>query len=409
MKSQTNSTVSSLRMLLGVLALSVMVVFPSTVKAADLGGDDWGTEYFAPDTSYEFDNYGSEYFMPDQEYGQEYFAPDNIYGEEYFAPDQEYGTEYFASDSPVYSSSPSYGYGGSYGGGSYGCSSCGGFRSISYPSAPVTFRAPSYVPPAPVIAPPSSIINTNTNTNVNNITNNNNSSAIAIATSAPAPQAPVPYVQPPLPAPSCIITITNGNNTNYGPSTQVATLTWSSMNATSAYISPNVGNVSPFGSMQVYPTSGQVYTMTVYGQGGTAYCTAQPFYAPVVSIQNPTPYVSLSQIPYTGLELSTLGNVMYWLSLVTFAGAAAYLLLYFNGGALAVLGARRSQTQIAMPKITVSHPVVTTPAKAVVEAKPEPVLSPIQLQKAPAKPATVDTMKVAIKEGETPRIIISRE
>jgi hypothetical protein len=278
----------------------------------------------------------------------------------------------------------------SFGGGSVGYSRP---ISYSYPQQPVTFHAPSYQ--APTV--------TNTNVNNNNIVNNNNSTAIAIATVTPAPAPVVQYVQTPAPivhpAPYCTITLSY--NSAYGTVGQLATLTWSSQNATSGNITPNVGTVSGYGSMQVYPTNGQIYSMTVYGQGGSAVCSTQPYYvAPVVTYNNPTPYVSLSQIPYTGLELGTLGNVMYWLSMVTFAGAAAYLVLYFNGGVLALFGSRKQNVQIAMPKIAVARPALA-PVAVVAET---PVLSPIQLTKS----APVDTMKVQANAGETPRIVINR-
>jgi hypothetical protein len=312
---------------------------------------------------------------------------------------------------------------------------------ITYSSRPVGFSMPSFTfnaptshpAPAPIVTTPTiSTINNNTNnnTNINNITNNNNSSAIAIATVTPvaqtAPQYPVVYQQPPVvyqppvyqppvivqPRPSCTISISNYNGGGYGQyGTQLATLSWSSSAATNGYISPNVGSVSGYGSMQVYPTSGQMYTMTVYGAGGSNTCSTQPYYVamPVVTYNNPTPYVSLSQIPYTGIELDTLGSLLYWFSMVAFAGAAAYLVLYFNGGALATLGFRGRKNEIVMPTIALSHPVLAPVAVSTstpVETHTEkPVVSPIQI----ARTATTDTMKLHTKAGEMPRITIARE
>jgi hypothetical protein len=361
---------------------------------------------------YDYDYVETYYPEDDYDYVETYYPESDYDYIETYYPEYDYVETYY----PTYSSYPSYGYGGGYGG--YGGSSIGYSRPISYgyPSTPVTFSAPTtYRAPAPTPAPaPTTISNVNNNTNVNNVVNNNNSSAVAIATVTPiaaAPvQYPVQYVQSVISQqPYCTITISHYGQNAYGPyaQNQLATLTWSSSNASSGYISPNIGTVSGYGSMQVYPTNGQIYTMTVYGQGGQATCSTQPFYvAPVVTYQNPTPYVSLSQIPYTGLDLGVMGNIAYWFSMVTFAGAAAYLVLYFNGGALAVLGARRAPAQIALPKITVSHPVLSKVEVPVHAAHAEaPVISPIQLA---TSKATSDTMKLEVKPGETPRIVISR-
>jgi hypothetical protein len=80
--------------------------------------------------------------------------------------------------------------------------------------------------------------------------------------------------------------------------------------------------------------------------------------------------------------------------------------LYFNGGALAVLGGNRSRKNtIALPKITVSK----APAPVLAEVKSAaPVVSPIQFSSSNAHTAK-DTMHVThSKAGEMPRISISR-
>ena len=46
----------------------------------------------------------------------------------------------------------------------------------------------------------------------------------------------------------------------------------------------------------------------------------------------PPPYVSLSQIPYTGFDFGPVGNAMYFAALLAVAAAAAYLLIYFLPG-----------------------------------------------------------------------------
>jgi len=383
------------------------------------------TASYAPDYSGSYAPDYSGSYAPDysSSYAPDYtssYAPDytDTYGT---TVTDEYGVDY--SYTPSFSAPTSFGGGSSY-----------SIPSYSYPSTPMSFNAPTYraptyypptyVPPTPAPRPtpapvttPTTItnVNNNTNNNNNNININNNSNAVAIATVAPIAAAPIQYqaqyVQPTYyaPQPSCTITITNYNGSNYGPygNNQLATLTWSSQNANNGFISPNVGSVSGYGSMQVYPVNGQTYSMTVYGQGGSATCVTQPFYtyvAPIVN--NPTPYVSLSQIPYTGFDFGTLGNSIYWLSLMVFAGAAAYLVLYFNGGALALVGMKRNKSaQIAMPTISVTR----APAQAVAAKKEELVVSPIQLATS-SRTSTADTMHVKhSKTGEAPRIYISRE
>ena len=93
------------------------------------------------------------------------------------------------------------------------------------------------------------------------------------------------------PQPTCTITAvpapgtyaSSYGNRYYGaygyPMSQYTTmlLSWSSTNATSAYLSFNTASVAPYGSMVVYPQAGQTYTMTVSGPGGTASCSAATY------------------------------------------------------------------------------------------------------------------------------------
>lgn len=167
--------------------------------------------------------------------------------------------------------------------------------------------------------------------------------------------------------PSCSITITPA--TNYSRDTYrwgyPMQLTWSSSNATSASISPDVGSVSPSGSRVVYAT-GQIYSMAVYGPGGTATCQtggySVPFYHQNYNSSYPSNYytypstyytptytlpvtyttgaanvvnnyvvgsssnasVSLKQIPYTGLDYGVWGTALVYLAIVIAASFAAW-------------------------------------------------------------------------------------
>ena len=69
------------------------------------------------------------------------------------------------------------------------------------------------------------------------------------------------------------------------------------------------------------------YVTTVYGQNGqTATCNTY------ITVGNSYPSVTLSQIPYTGFDLGTMGDMLYWAFLALFALAAGYLTVYYKGG-----------------------------------------------------------------------------
>ncbi len=123
--------------------------------------------------------------------------------------------------------------------------------------------------------------------------------------------------------PSCVITL--GGHTGYGLS-RTANLSWRSSNATHAYLS-NVGTVGLNGMQALlYPEIKNSYTLTVSGPGGTATCSTNGTYTGPQYPQYPGayPYVSLSQIPYTGLDLGPVGTALYWLGMILLAGGLAY-------------------------------------------------------------------------------------
>lgn len=125
-------------------------------------------------------------------------------------------------------------------------------------------------------------------------------------------------------------------------------LRWTSTDASSAHLS-GIGSVSTYGQYTVYPTYDTIYTLTVYGNGKSESCEIEidrgySTYYP----QNYNnygnqygsgynygyPYVSLTQIPYTGFDLGVVGTSVYFLALALFAIAGGYLLAYYNGGVL---------------------------------------------------------------------------
>ncbi len=108
------------------------------------------------------------------------------------------------------------------------------------------------------------------------------------------------------------------------------TINWYSSNATSGFISNGIGSVNLSGSRVVYPTNTTTYTGTFYGQNGQSIqCST------TVSVNNyvqppvyntPAPYVTLSAVPYTGLDLGPVGTALYWGFLVLWCLFAAYLI-----------------------------------------------------------------------------------
>lgn len=145
-------------------------------------------------------------------------------------------------------------------------------------------------------------------------------------------------------APSCTIHL---SGYQYNPNqiyNQTATLSWTSQNASSAYIT-NIGSVATNGAQAVYPQQNQLYTLTVYGPGGgSATCQTGQYYGSSYNYNYPysyptsptytSPYVSLTQIPYTGLDFGPVGTAVYFLALALFAIAGGYLISYYNGGVL---------------------------------------------------------------------------
>jgi hypothetical protein len=416
---------------------------PGYDNYASTGYDNFastGSDNFASPGYDNFSSTGSDNFAST---GSDNFGTADVYGNTITQEDGGVGYTYEAygntTDTTSYGSS-----GGSYGGGSFGGGSFGG--GFSGGSAPMSFSAPRsyYSAPAVSYSAPQQIIqqaqrpiqqqpfivtqpgNTAVTTTNNTCTNNscnytdnsinhsfNTTGSYNTTTVIPVAQTPVTYpVQYVYPqnytqTPSCTITLSyNGYNSGYNNS--AATLTWSSTYATSAYISPSVGNVAPSGSRTVYANPGTIYTMGVSGQGGSGRCqTTYTYTNNYVS----TPYVSLSQIPYTGFDFGPLGNALYWLSLLAFAAAGAYLLVYYKGGAAIFAGAAtkrssaRIQPAILSPIQIVEKKVVTPIAKKI-----EHVIAPVSnLPTHEVRNMTTDTMVFARSSGkEAPRIVISR-
>ncbi len=339
------------------------------------------------------------------------YTGNDIYGTDVYGTDviEQYGVGYsYHEYTPSYST-PSYSIP------SYSVAAPFSFR------APSTYYAPSYPAPAPrpvqqqqqqqqqQQATPINIVNTNNNNNVNN---NTNTVSVVVPVSQTPVTYPVQYVYPqPTPVcptgttgiyPNCIYPTypTYPTQNTYctitaSPSSisngQASYLTWSSTGATSAWLSDGVGVVAVNGSLAVRPNSSKTYTLTVSGYGGTNTCSTY------VTVQGT--YISLSQIPYTGFDFGPLGNALYWLSLLSFAAAGAYLVVYY------VPSTRRIAVQSVQASVE-----TTVEAESPVETMtPSPIDVMENLPVAPTAAATMDAMQVVhSKEGSAPRIVITR-
>jgi len=117
---------------------------------------------------------------------------------------------------------------------------------------------------------------------------------VAVGCKHPAPATPAPpqAAAPPPPQPTVTLqaapaAVLRG---------QSVTLRWSSTNATSLTLAPNVGNVAPEGTTNVTPTDSTTYTITATGPGGSANATAR------VTINVPPPPPPVAAAPAPSLE-----------------------------------------------------------------------------------------------------------
>lgn len=185
--------------------------------------------------------------------------------------------------------------------------------------------------------------------------------------------------------PSCWITLTP----QYGYGYNQGLLSWGSYNATSAYITPNIGSIGTQGSQTVYTDGYTQYTLTVYNaQGQSATCRTVSTYVPPPTYY--PPQVTLTQIPYTGV----VGSTLYWLSILAFALSLAYLAVYYL-------------PMFAGLKKRVPEPVMEGPmnvVKSVAAAMPA-----MRKENRSSNSPTKDAMSVvASVNGSAPRIVIAR-
>jgi hypothetical protein len=191
---------------------------------------------------------------------------------------------------------------------------------------------------------------------------------------------------------------------------QNAYLRWtSSGSVTSANLSDGIGSVAVNGVLAVHPESSRTYVLTVYGYNGqSATCNTY------LNVSG-TPYVSLTQIPYTGFDFGEFGNTIYWAVLALFALAASYLMVYYRGGMalFATAGAKtaRSARSFVPPQSSAAARAKPTPVAAVapVTAQPAPSVLTEMLPIPMSARSTEDIMKIIQSSGnETPRIVVAR-
>jgi hypothetical protein len=89
-----------------------------------------------------------------------------------------------------------------------------------------------------------------------------------------------------------------------------------------------LGAVPQQGNAVVYPDHTTTFSATFIGQNGGQYtCSATVVvFSPIIPVTPTTPFISLSQVPYTGLDLGPVGTVLYWSFLIIWCLVAAYLI-----------------------------------------------------------------------------------
>ena len=414
----TNASVKNLLFGISVFTVAAMVslgAFATTVHAQE----DWGFDYGGGDTSSSYDwgfDYGNSSNYSDYPTSNYSDYPTSNYSDYPTSNYSDYPTYnedcgcYESSASTAYQTSQGYSY--STGGQSSYHTSPMVIAPPTYYTTPVTYRTttPSYTvqPTQPVYTTSSNsnytsnncLYNSCNNSYVDNSINgsfNTNTAPLYVAT----PQPIVQYVYPQTytqQAPFCSITIGAGYQTG------MTNLTWSSSGATSAYISPNVGTVNVNGTTNIYSYGNTVYSLTVTGPGGTYTCRTQSYIAPVAPI---APYVSLSQIPYTGFDFGPFGNALYWMGLLAFAVAGAYLVVYYQGGALALAGNMLGGRTVSYAETTTETIPAHTEVEVAHEVSHEAPVAHFNLPTMSAA-STKDSMTVAHTADGVPRIIITR-
>jgi len=160
---------------------------------------------------------------------------------------------------------------------------------------------------------------------------------------------------PPPSGPRCIYLRASDTTIEEG---QEITLTWETERASRVELNQGIGRVAADGSREVSPDEDTTYVLSVYddedgeaadlidtcqvsvsldddddddGGGGGGGGSRRPRVVLDVDTIEPEPplsFVYLSEMPYTGLDLGPMGTAVYWLMLIGWSAAAAYLTLF---------------------------------------------------------------------------------
>jgi hypothetical protein len=185
-----------------------------------------------------------------------------------------------------------------------------------------------------------------------------------------------------------------------------AELRWNSSNVHQAYLNQDIGYVGSSGSRNIAPRGPGTYTYqgTFYGDNGnTITCSATLRVRersqhivfdqlPIVTSQTLTA-LPLTALPYTGLDLGPVGTAVYWLAIILWSLALAYVIM---GGvvpfALKAVG--------LAPHAAPAHGAVMTHAPAV-HAPPAHTPAPVvHSVAAPARSSSYEGFK-AMAQGST--------
>ncbi|MBP7770423.1 MAG: hypothetical protein KA066_00750 [Candidatus Pacebacteria bacterium] len=295
-----------------LIALVSLALPVGQVYAADLG-DGYSYDY-----SYPMDS-GSSYdysYPMDSGYSYDYSYPmDSGYSYDYSYPvDSGYSYDYSYPVDSGYSYDYSYPVGGSsYSAPTFGGSS-GGFSYPSFGGSAPRASTPIYTsaanqqyrqyvaPQLPTFVQPN-VANTCTAVNSCNTDNSYTDNSVY------APDNSYTYTN----------TVTD-NSVYSAPTTVTAPTTISYGPVTTSHDSHNqqISYPQPQYQAPIFPQPQYQYQAQYQ----------QPVYQPQRPVSyNTTPYITLSQAPYTGLDLGPVGEAMYWAFLVLWCLGAAYLIV----------------------------------------------------------------------------------
>jgi hypothetical protein len=306
----TNNIIRTIGLALAaMLFAAVVIAVAPSAKATDLPDIGGGFEYwpdqsfdywpdqqidYYPDSSYEYyPDYSYDYYADSYDYSYDEQSYEQAYQDYY----EEYYEEYYAAQNQQYTTP--------------GCTSCStpSYSYPSYPSYPTYPTYPPYVPPVTPVTPTTNNTTNNTNTCTNGSCNTNiddHSVVNAQTTITVSQQTQTQYCPSGMSGtyPNCYWpTVQNCPTNTFG--------SWPNCTTSTYDVCPNIAGIQS-SLMQGY-----------YIQNGNCY---QNIVTPTYP-SAPQPYVTLSSVPYTGLEMGPVGTALYWGFLALWCLLAAYLIV----------------------------------------------------------------------------------